>query len=269
MLIITGSSPKQQVVGQRNQPCAGCRQVTPHRVQRHYVVKHVFWFPLFSMSTIYATVCERCNHFAQTSAPAAGSVPPPPFLHRMGFLFPIAVVLFPFFLLPLAVVGAGTAASGGTHADTTSARELFFAAAADRAAQSDLQRQFDNLGLAGLTVKVSSADAGGVTIRIVAAKFSRLKKVSDGDRGRLLEIMEDTADQFFPNNEVFLGLQGRILWGGYSHRQAGEEWRRKVAESTDSPEREAVAALRASQAAVARASADTAATAAAAAAAAR
>ena len=178
-------------------------------------------------------------------------------------------MLFPFFLLPLAVVGAGTAASGGTHADTASARELFFAAAADRAAQSDLQRQFDNLGLAGLTVKVSSADAGGVTIRIVAAKFSRLKKVSDGDRGRLLEIMEDTADQFFPNNEVFLGLQGRILWGGYSHRQAGEEWRRKVAESTDSPEQEAVAALRASQAAVARASADKAAPAAASAAAAR
>jgi len=267
MLIITLSSPKQQVVGQRNQPCAGCRQVTPHRVQRHYVVKHVFWFPLFSMSTIYATVCERCNHFEQTSAPAAGSVPPKPFLHRMGFLFPIAVVMFPFFLLPLAVVGAG--ASGGTHADTASARELFFAAEADRAAQSDLQRQFDNLRLPGLTVKVSSADAGGVTIRIIAAKFSRLKNLRDRDRQRLLEIMEDTADQFFPNNEVFLGVQGRILWGGYSHRQAGEEWRRKVAESTDSPEREAVTALREAQAAIARASADTAGAAATAAAAAR
>src|SRR5262245_24445942 len=105
MLIITGSSPKQQVIGQRNQPCAACKQVTPHRLQRHYVVKHAFWFPLFSMGTAYTTVCERCNHFAQTSAPTPGTVPPAPFLHRMGFLFPLGVLMFPLFVLPL-MVGA-------------------------------------------------------------------------------------------------------------------------------------------------------------------
>ena len=114
----------------------------------------------------------------------------------------------PLFLLPLAgLAGAGKIASGGTQADTVSAGEVFFAAPADRAAEKDLQRQFDALGLSGLSVTASSAEEGGRTIRIVAAKFSRLKKVSHGDRARLLQMMEVTADESFPDDEVFLGLR--------------------------------------------------------------
>ena len=252
MLIITGSSPKQQVLGRRNETCAMCRQETSHRLQRHYAVKHLFWFPLFSTGTTYATVCERCNLMAQTSVPPVGSVPPAPALHRLGFLVPLGVLIFPFLMLPvLLVAGAGSGASSGAHGDTPSARDLFFSAAADRAAEKDLQGQFDDLGLPGLSVTVSSCEADGKTVRLFAAHSSRLKKVSDGDRLRLLEMMEATADQSFPDDEVFAGLQGRILWGGYSHRAPAQKWRRRVAESTDSPERNAAEAIRALRAAAA------------------
>ncbi len=46
----------------------------------------------------------------------------------------------------------------------------------------------------------------------------------------------------FPDDEVFLGLrQGRLLWGGHSHRMAKGAWKRLVDESTSDPEADAVA----------------------------
>jgi hypothetical protein len=253
MIIITGSSPKQQALGQRNEMCPACKQETPHRLQRQYAVKHLFWFPLFSTGTSYATICERCNLAAQTSVPLPGSVPPAPALHRMGFLVPLGVLMFPFFMLPLLLLaGAGSGGSGGSHADTPSARDLFAPVATDRAVEKNIQGQFDEMGLYGLSVRASSADAGDKKIRLIAAKYSRLKKVSDGDRVRLLQMMEAAADESFPDDEVFLGIQARILWGGYSHRAGGQKWSRKVKESTDSPERNAAEAVVALQAAAAR-----------------
>jgi fumarate reductase subunit D len=246
MIIITGSSPKQQDLGHRNETCHACRQETSHRLQRHYAVKHLFWFPLFSMGTTYSTVCERCNLLAQTSVPPAGSVRPAPLLHRMGFLFPIGgVMLLVLLALPFSLAASRMAASGETQSGMeASVHELFSVAPADKELQKDLQGQFDELGLSGLSVTATSADAAGKTIRVIAARFSRLKKVSDGDRLRLLEMMEEAADESFPDDEVFLGLHARILWGGYSHRAAGQAWSRKVDSSTDSPERNAEAALR-------------------------
>jgi hypothetical protein len=245
MLIISGSSPKQQILGQRSAPCAACRQETPHRFQRNYRVNHVFWFPLFSTGTTYASVCERCNLTSPTGAPPPGTVPPAPLLHRMGFLFPLGFVLFPLVLMPV-VFGVSSAASGGgAQADTQMSQQSFRADTADSAARSALQDDFDDLGLRGLSIAATSASANGRKVRLLTAHYSRLKKVGDADRVRLLERMEQIADTQFPDDEVFVGLQGRVLWGGHSHRKGGEKWSRLVDESTPSPERDARVALRA------------------------
>jgi hypothetical protein len=250
MIIISGSSPKMQVLGYPTAPCAACKQETLHRFQRHYRVKHLFWFPLFSMGTNYAKVCERCQLYTPTGAPA-GAVPPAPFLHRLGFVFPLALMLFPIVTLPLALMHAlnvSPAASSGAQAavaDTEGPSVSFRSDAKDEAAVGQLEKYFDDLGLRGIDVASKSAKVDGHTVRLVTAKYSRLKKVSDGDRLRLLQHMEDIADDTFPGEEVFVGLQGRLLWGGYSHANGGEKWVRVVDESTADPEADARAAVRA------------------------
>ena len=246
MLIITGSSPKQQLLGQRNAPCAACRQETPHRFLRNYSVKHLFWFPLFSMHTAHGKICERCNLFTPTDTPPPGTAPPKPLLHRMGFIFPLGVVMFPFLLLPFAAVsGGGSAAS--MQADVSSVRSRFHADDDDRAAQGAVQdflNQLD-LGFRGPTVRATSAAVNGRRVRLLTVQYSKLKRVRDDDRVRLLQVVERIADTKFPDDEVFVGLQGRILWGGHSHRKAAEAWDRQVDESTPNPETSAFAALRA------------------------
>jgi hypothetical protein len=252
MIFISGSSPKQQSLGQRNEPCPACRQMTLHSLKRFYRVRHIFWFPLFSTGTTYAKVCERCQLASPMAPPDPGTVPSKPFLHRLGFLLPVGVFFFfPLLLMPLALLaggghgvgsGAGAQAAGVAGDDTA---ERFFTAEPDRAAQSALQADFNDLGLRGVSVSAKSASANTHNVRLLTAQYFRLKNVSDGDRVRLLERMEAIADANFADDEVFVGLRGRVLWGGRSHRKAGEKWHRLVDESTPSPEADARAALRA------------------------
>ena len=79
----------------------------------------------------------------------------------------------------------------------------------------------------------------------LTVQYSGLKNETDEDRVHLLEYMEQIADASFPDDEIFVGLQGRILWGGLSHRKSGEKWSRLVDKSTPSPETDARAALHA------------------------
>lgn len=246
MLIISGTSIKQQVIGHHSVPCAACRQETLHRFQRNYSVKHVFWFPLFSYHTTYAKLCERCNLLSPTSEPAPGTAAPVPVLHRLGFVFPLGL----FFGLPMmfatcgAIFGAGGASSGrSAAADTQRSRGRFHADDTDRAARSAVQGYFDRLGLRGSTVAATSAAVNGHTVRLLTVHYSRLKKVSHGDRVRLLEQLEQFADENYPDDEVFLGMKGIVLWGGHSHRKAGDDWQREVHETTPDPEKNAYAAF--------------------------
>ncbi|HMF43382.1 MAG TPA: hypothetical protein VKQ32_22070 [Polyangia bacterium] len=248
MIIISGSSPKAQVLGYPTVPCPICRQATLHRFERRYRIKHLFWFPLFSTGTSYAKVCEMCQVSTPTGPPT-GPVPPAPFLHRLGFIFPLAVVLFPLVMLPFALVAAvhGVAASGGAQAavaDTEGPAVSFRPTAADMGALSDLEGFFEDRDLHGVDADWQSATVDGHTVRLVTVKYAGLKKVKHSDRLYFMEQIEQIADGYFRDDEVFIGLQGRLLWGGYSHRKAGEKWVHVAQESTLSAETEARAAVR-------------------------
>ncbi|QSQ16323.1 hypothetical protein [Myxococcus landrumensis] len=251
MFIITGSSPKQQVVGERIAPCPDCRQETKHRVHRHYAVKHLFWFPLFSMGMKYVQACTRCNLHSEAPPPEPGSVPAAPLLHRRGFMFPLGLLLLPCVVFPLLgalTSGARRVSSGSGEAPTEVVQpagfnERFSAQPEDEAVQNKLQALFEEMGMRSVTLEAHSATVNGHVIRVITARSSRLKKVGDGDRIRLLEAMESVADEHFSADEVFLGLQGRLLWGGHSHRETGEAWRRVVDGSTPNPETDALLAL--------------------------
>jgi hypothetical protein len=251
MFIISGRSPKQQVLGEEQAPCRDCQQDTPHRVTRHYSVVHVFWFPLFSVNEQYVQTCTRCNlALVRVGFRPGPAVPPSPALHRFGLLFALGLFMLPCFICPaisgvlslFGLKGAPPSASAGTP--TQNFWNTFHAEQDDALAASTLERAMSQAGLSSFSVKGSSALAGGHRVRVLAAESARLKKVNDSDRLRLLALLEATADRAFPQDEVFLGLKGRLLWGGYSHREAGGAWERRVDEATSSPETKAMEALR-------------------------
>ncbi|WP_342381319.1 hypothetical protein NVS55_16810 [Myxococcus stipitatus] len=214
-------------------------------------MKHLFWFPLFSMGTKYVQACTRCNLHSEAPPPEPGSAPLAPLLHRRGFMFPLGILLLPCLVFPvLGAVASGVrgASSSSDDGSTEVARpagfnERFSAQPEDKAVENKLQAHFEEMGMRSVTLKAHSAKVDGHVIRVITARSSRLKKVGDGDRIRLLEAMEAVADEHFPSDEIYLGLQGRLLWGGHSHREAGEQWRRVVDGSTPNPETDALLAL--------------------------
>ncbi|NTX55352.1 hypothetical protein [Myxococcus sp. CA039A] len=251
MFIISGSSPKQQDLGEQRAPCPDCQQETSQRLQRHYRVIHVFWFPLFSLGTKYVRICGRCNLHTEVPEQQVGPVPVAPLLHRMGGLFPVAALAFCCVGFPLvnAVVSLGTGDSSGSsqqqeqRAGRQGFDQRFEAQAEDLAVETTIQSAFEEQGHQSVTVSASSASVKEHVIRVVSAQTPRLKKVSDGDRIRMLEMMEAEADKSFANEEVFLGLRGKLLWGGYSHRAPGGTWKRVVDGTTSSPMVDAFEAL--------------------------
>lgn len=256
MFIISGSTPKQQELGEQRAPCPDCHQETTQRLQRHYRVIHVFWYPLFSLGTKYARVCGRCNLRSEVPEQQVGPVPVAPLLHRMGGLFPLAALTFCCVGFPLvSAVGAFVSGDSGSPAQEQQAGrqgfdQRFEAQAEDLAVATTVQSALEALGHRSMEVSASSASVKEHVIRVITAQSPRLKKVSDGDRIRLLELMEAEADKRFVNDEVFLGLQGRLLWGGYSHRAPGGAWQRVVDGTTASPRVDAFEALLAREAAL-------------------
>ncbi|MFY2559441.1 hypothetical protein ACN469_17545 [Corallococcus terminator] len=256
MFIISGSTPKQQELGEQRAPCPDCHQETAQRLQRHYRVIHVFWFPLFSLGTKYTRVCGRCNLHTEVPEQQVGPVPVAPLMHRMGGLFPIAALTFccvgaPLVSTAVALVSGESSSSAqeqqpGRHGFD----QRFEAQAEDLAVEATIQSEVEAMGHQSMSVSARSASVKEHFIRVISAKSNRLKKVSDGDRIRLLELMEAEADKSFANDEVFLGLRGKILWGGYSHRDPGGKWRRVVDGTTASPMVDAFEALLAREAAL-------------------
>lgn len=248
MFIITGNSPKQQLLGEQKAHCQDCQRTANHSLYRHYSVRHLFWFPLFSMGTKYVQVCTRCNLHSEVPAPPPDSVSAAPLLHRRGFMFPLGVLLVPCLVLPalgavLSIGKGGSAAASTDEVPPAGFAQRFSAQAEDDKVQSEIQALFEEVGMRAVTLKASSATVKGQVIRVITVRSTRLKKVDDGDRLRLLESMEAVADEHFAADEVFLGLQGRLLWGGYSHRASGEKWSRVVDGSTPNPETDALSAL--------------------------
>ncbi|MBZ4401309.1 zinc ribbon domain-containing protein [Myxococcus sp. AS-1-15] len=247
MFIIYGSSAKQQELGERPALCRDCQRETPHRLQRHYSVAHVFWFPLFSLRTKYVLACSRCNLHSEVPEQSIGHVPTKPVLHRLGGLFPLGAMLFCCVGFP--VVGAVTSAVTGTQDGTEVQEERhgfdqrFHAQAEDLALQEALQSAFEDAGHTSISVTAASAAVKDQGIRVITARSTHLKKVSNPDRVKLLELMQRTADQRFEKDEVFVGLQGKLLWGGYAHRLPGGAWQHVVKSTTTSPKAAAFEAL--------------------------
>ncbi|XXF77853.1 hypothetical protein P2318_33105 [Myxococcaceae bacterium GXIMD 01537] len=227
--------------------CRNCGEETPHRLERHYKVAHFFWFPLFSMGTSYLWICGRCGLHSEGVEPAPSTVLPAPLLHRMGCLF---LLISPCVVLPLLVMMLSLV-SGGSRSGSAEARprepnysDLLEARPEDLVVEELLQTEVEDMGLKSMVVEASSAEVNGHVVRVIIMQSDRLKKLGDGDRMRLLERMETLADGSFAKDEVFLGLRGRIAWGGYSHRPSGGKWQRDVDDFTKSPVLEAGKVLR-------------------------
>ncbi len=70
-------------------PCPACRNVTTIHWRRHYKTGHFFFFPLFSFSEQHQAACGSCGYVAEGRYP--GTLPPLPFIDRLGFLIPVGV----------------------------------------------------------------------------------------------------------------------------------------------------------------------------------
>ena len=243
MYIVWGSSVKHQALGPRSATCVACRQETTHVLMRNYAVRHVYWFPLFSTNASYTKACERCNLITPTGEPAPGTVRREPFLHRMGFIFPVGFLVLPMLFALVGIVfgaGAGKLASAGSEATSlVGVGGHFHTDDTDRAARSAVQALFDRLDTQRTTVTATSARIDGHTVRLLTAQYSQLRRMNDRDRLRLMSRIEEIVDASFAGDEVFLGLKGRLLWGGHAHRQAGDAWIH-VVDETD-PEKDAFA----------------------------
>ncbi len=246
MFIITGSSPKMQLLGDRAGHCRDCAIETRHQLYRNYVVKHLFWIPLFSMYTRYIAVCERCNLNIEVGQPDPTTVVPAPALHRFGFAILLSVFMMPCVVCPIfsGIASLFSARSGDSSAEARPADEgfdqLFHSTVDDAQLEKRLEQSF--VGHENMSVR-SAAQPNGTLVRVITIQSRALKNVGHSERAVLLESLQNLTDELFPEDDIFIGLKGRLLWGGYTHRGPQGTWEQTVDDSTNSPEREAVKVL--------------------------
>ncbi len=247
MFIITGSSPRQEVVTVTTTQCPRCGVFGPHSVLRTWTVRHVYWVPYTCCGMTPYLACATCRA-VYPFQPPPGMVRELPFLGRFGcLLLPLVPALL--FAAVFVVALCSPAPPPRSVRPQTGAREELerhlasgaVFAEGEKATEIGAQvKQCFQLGadpsLEPEKAAIAVRSLPGPPRRfVIVIQFDGLRRCSDTWRLDLLAKLQNLLKgSLRPEDEVIVGLRGAMCYGAIAQGRMDADWTIQVGDMVDS-----------------------------------